>query len=113
MLLPSEPIPCTRLSSMACHANTLHDILGVYTPTLTTATPEARKLARQSMTRSIAYLAKRRLCPCTGPLVGACVGIAHRSRDLGTMSYLSIIDGNGDQNPMGLEVIFPSLTPVL
>ncbi|MDD7455361.1 MAG: hypothetical protein PUK70_03780 [Bacteroidales bacterium] len=29
------------------------------------------------------------------------------------MSYLSILDGNGDQNPMGLEVIFPSLTPVL
>ena len=28
------------------------------------------------------------------------------------MSYLSIIDSNGDQKPMGLEVIFPSLTPV-
>ncbi|MCI2108707.1 MAG: hypothetical protein LKK12_02110 [Bacteroidales bacterium] len=65
------------------------------------------------MMRHIAYLANRLPYHCAGSLVGACGVSACRKRGLGTMSYLSIIDGNGDQNPTGLEVIFPSLTLVL
>ena len=47
MLLPSEPLSCTMLSSSVCHANPLHVIMGVYMPTSTTAIPEPCYLLRQ------------------------------------------------------------------